>query len=71
MKAKITILGREDDEIYYVKCREDCRDDTDKSAYDEFVKSGGETITMGKVIVSKHPADFSPLYPPRWGIARY
>jgi len=70
MKAKITILGREDDEIYYVKCREDCRDDIDRSAYDEFVKSG-ETITMGKVIVSTHPADFGSFYPPRWGIARY
>lgn len=70
MKAKITNLGDENNKTYYVECREDCRDDTDKSAYDEFVKSG-QTITMGKVIVSKHPADFDPLYPPRWGTARY
>jgi len=56
MKAKITHLGDENSETYSycVECREDCRDDTDKSAYDEFVKSG-QTITMGKVIVSKHP----------------
>ena len=52
MRAKITILGNEDNEYYYVECREDCRDETDRSAYDAFVESG-ETITMGKVIVSE------------------
>lgn len=70
MKAKITYIGDTENKFYFVECREDCRDETDKSAYDEFVKIR-QTIAIGHVIVSKHPDDFDPLYPPRWGIARY
>jgi hypothetical protein len=35
---------------YTVTCREECRDDTDRSAYDMAVMLG-QTITMGSVIV--------------------
>ena len=41
-------------ESYVVNKREDCRDIVDRSAYDEYVKSGC-LITMGQVIVEPIP----------------
>jgi len=35
---------------YTVTCREECRDSTDRSAYDMAVMLG-QTITMGQVVV--------------------
>ena len=42
-----TEIGRTE---YIVTCREECRDNTDRSAYDMAVMLG-QTITMGTVIV--------------------
>ena len=41
---------------YVVHCREDCKDEVDRSAYDEYVKSG-RMITMGKVICEPYPPE--------------
>lgn len=40
---------------YEVNSTADCKDVVDESAYNEFVRSGGEDIKMGKVLVSKYP----------------
>ena len=50
MIAQITDL--ENCDSYFASSRADCRDITDASAFDEFVRSGGETILMGGVCVS-------------------
>lgn len=52
MKAKITYMWGEWP-TYLVMCREDCRDEVDRSAYDELVRSGRLTLQMGKVCVEK------------------
>lgn len=44
------LTGREDVK-YTVKSENDCRCKTSKSAYQEFVRSFGQIITMGKIIV--------------------
>ena len=50
MIAQITDL--ENGDSYFASSRADCRDITDASAFDEFVRSGGEAILMGGVTVS-------------------
>ncbi len=54
MKAIITILAPvnsgEENTSYNVNSREDCRDDTDRSAYDAAMFQG-ESVSMGCVVV--------------------
>ena len=52
MEAKITYLWG-DWTSYCVSWREDCRDNIDKSAYDELVRSDAECVQMGKVYVER------------------
>ena len=54
MKAKITYMW-DAWPTYYAECREDCKDAVDRSAYDEFVRSSGRVVQMGKVCVEKLP----------------
>jgi len=51
MKARITyMVGNWTS--YIVSSREECRDNTDASAYDELVRDG-RTVQMGKVCVER------------------
>jgi hypothetical protein len=52
MKAKITYMYG-NWEFYFVNSCEECRDSMDCSSYKEFLKSGGQTITMGKVLIER------------------
>lgn len=52
MRAKITYMWGKW-HCYFVSAREECKDDTDRSAYDEFVRSGGQVVQMGKVCVER------------------
>lgn len=56
MKAKITYMWGTW-HTYDVACREDCADEVDRSAYDEFVRSGGRAVQMGKICVEGTPPD--------------
>ena len=52
LEAKITYLFG-DFPYYYVSSRDACHDDTDRSAYDELLRSNDHSIQMGKVCVER------------------
>lgn len=51
MKARITYLWNE--ETYTVSNRSECKDSTDRSAYDELLRGEDRCVCVGKVIIEK------------------
>jgi len=52
MKANITYMWG-DWPSYRVSSREDCKDDTDRSAYDALETTGDQCVQMGKVCIER------------------